>query len=114
MVADPGDVVGAAEEVAVSAVLRPGRRPRGVRPRPYERRVGGGQADPSTQEDGAHADGGAVGVRSVLPAHQPPQRHEEVGPRQGVEQLGLAQTAMLGVHLIWVNMENFTDEAVHT
>lgn len=66
----------------LEAALRPaggaGAGPQRRAPAPGPRLSGRGEADASSEEDGQDADGGAAGLRPLLPAHQRPQRPQEV------------------------------------
>lgn len=75
---DTRERVSDAEEVEVHAVLGSESSPDGARQGQNQRRVRRDQTDQSPAQDGSHADGGALCVRALLPAHQHPQPHEKV------------------------------------
>lgn len=74
-------------EAALSAAGGPGARPGCRAPASGPCLPGRGEADASSEEDSQDADGGAAGLCPLLPAHQCPQRPQEVrarGERLGV------------------------------
>lgn len=73
-------------EAALSPAGGPGARPGCRAPASGPRLPGRGEADASSEEDSQDADGGAAGLCPLLPAHQCPQRPQEV--RAHGERLG--------------------------
>ncbi|XP_046517908.1 orexin/Hypocretin receptor type 1 isoform X4 [Equus quagga] len=77
--ADPRHHLGPREKVeaALRPVGGPGAGPECEAPASGPRLPGRGEADASSEEDGQDADGGAAGLRPLLPAHQCPQCPQE-------------------------------------